>query len=65
MKYRTKVEVPADLAAALKKDPAARKAFEKLSYSHQLQHVLAIEEAKKPETRQRRVEKALEMLRGG
>jgi hypothetical protein len=59
------VPVPADLAAALDSDDAARRAFERLSYSHQLRHVLAIEEAKTPETRRRRVEKALEMLRSG
>ena len=59
------VTVPADLAAALDSDDAARRAFERLSYSHQLRHVLAIEEAKTPETRRRRVEKALEMLRSG
>jgi hypothetical protein len=59
------VTVPADLAAALDSDDAARRAFERLSYSHQLRHVLAIEEAKAPETRRRRVEKALEMLRSG
>jgi hypothetical protein len=60
-----KVTVPADLAAALDGDDAARRAFERLSYSHQLRHVLAIEEAKAPETRRRRVEKALETLRSG
>jgi len=60
-----KVTVPADLAAALDGDDAARRAFERLSYSHQLRNVLAIEEAKAPETRRRRVEKALEMLRSG
>ena len=59
------VTVPADLAAALDGDDAARRAFERLSYSHQLRHVLAIEEAKAPETRRRRVEKALETLRSG
>jgi hypothetical protein len=59
------VTVPADLAAALDSDDAARRAFERLSYSHQLRHVLAIEEANAPETRRRRVEKALEMLRSG
>lgn len=57
------VEVPKDLAKALKADPKAKAAFEKLSYSHKRRHVLAIEEAKKPETRQRRVEKTVETLR--
>ena len=59
------VSVPDDLAAALAGDDAARAAFEGLPYSHQLRHVLAIEGARAAETRQRRVEKALEMLREG
>ena len=59
------VAVPDDLATALGADPAARAAFERLSYSHQRRHVLAIEDAKTAETRQRRVTKAIEMLREG
>ncbi len=59
------VVVPPDLAAALEADGTAGQAFQRLSYSHRLRHVLAIEEAKTPETRQRRVTKALEMLREG
>ena len=58
------VAVPADLAAALARDEPAQRAFEQLAYSHQLRHVLAVEGAKAPETRQRRIDKALEMLRG-
>jgi hypothetical protein len=57
--------VPSDLMAALEGDGAAREAFERLSYSHRRRHVLAIEEAKTPGTRQRRVTTALEMLREG
>src|SRR5262249_22590550 len=48
------VTVPKDLAAALKKDPAAKQAFDKLSYTHRKEHVRALEDAKKPGTRQRR-----------
>ena len=59
------VVVPEDLATALAGDEAAREAFERLSYSHRRRHVMAIEDAKTPETRQRRVTKALEMLREG
>ncbi|MGY1810629.1 YdeI/OmpD-associated family protein [Blastococcus sp. SYSU D00669] len=59
------VVVPDDLAAALAGDDAARATFEKLAYSHRQRHVLAIEDAKTPETRARRVEKALAMLREG
>jgi VIT1/CCC1 family predicted Fe2+/Mn2+ transporter len=56
------VEVPADLAAALAAEPAARARFERLSYSHQLRHVLAVEGAKAEATRQRRVAAAVATL---
>jgi hypothetical protein len=59
------VEVPADLAAALDGDAAAKQRFDALSYSHRRRHVLAIEDAKTPATRARRIEKALAMLREG
>ena len=58
------VTEPADFARALDADPVARAAYDRLAYSHKREHVLAIEGAKKPETRARRVEKAIEMLRG-
>jgi hypothetical protein len=57
------VAEPADFARALDADPAARTAYDRLSYSHQREHVRAIESAKKPETRARRIDKALAMLR--
>lgn len=57
------VTVPDDLAAALRRDPEARQVFDTLSFSHQRQHVLAIEDAKTPETRQRRIAKTIEKLR--
>lgn len=56
------VTVPADLAEALDREPAARKRFDSLSYSHKQQHVLAVEGAKTAETRQRRISKAIGML---
>lgn len=59
------VIVPEDFAAALAAEPEARAFFEKLSYSHKRRHVLSIEEAKTAETRQRRIEKAVAMLREG
>ena len=55
------VETPADLAAALKKAGLSA-AWEKLSYTHKKEHARAIEEAKRPETRIKRIEKAVEML---
>jgi hypothetical protein len=59
------VTVPADFVAALAADAEAKRVFEGLSYSHQRRHVLAIEGAKAAETRQRRIGKAIEMLRDG
>ena len=57
-----KIAVPDDLAAAL--DAAgARAAFDRLSFSHRREHVNAIEEAKKPETRARRIAKTVEQVR--
>jgi hypothetical protein len=59
------VVVPPDLAEALEHDAGAKARFEALSYSHRRQHVLAIEGAKTPETRQRRIDKAILKLREG
>jgi Bacteriocin-protection, YdeI or OmpD-Associated/Domain of unknown function (DUF1905) len=56
------VTVPADLARAFKQEPAARQTFENLSYSRQRWYLDGIEGAKKPETRRRRIEKAIEDL---
>jgi uncharacterized protein YdeI (YjbR/CyaY-like superfamily) len=60
------VSVPGDLAEALSADAAARRAFGQLSYSQQLRYVLDITSAKTPQTRQRRIAKAVAALgRGG
>jgi hypothetical protein len=59
------VTVPPDLAKALKRDAAARKAFEGLSYSNRKAYVTSIEGAKTAETRQRRIDKAIAELRAG
>jgi uncharacterized protein YdeI (YjbR/CyaY-like superfamily) len=40
-------------------------AFEGLSYTHRKEYARWVEDAKKPETRQRRVEKTIELLRAG
>ncbi|QIK64365.1 DUF1905 domain-containing protein [Leucobacter viscericola] len=57
------VEVPADLAAALDADAKVRAAFDALPYTHRKEHVRAVEEAKKPETRLRRIESTVAMIR--
>jgi hypothetical protein len=59
------VEVPEALATALAGDSAARETFERLAYTHRKEYVRWIGEAKRDETRQRRVAQALEMLRSG
>jgi len=58
------VEIPKDLAAALKKAKKAE-AFDKLSYTHRKEHVRAINEAKAAETRARRIDKCIDMLKAG
>ncbi len=60
-----RAEVPPDLSAALGREPAARQAFDRLSYTGQRRYVLAIEQAKTAETRQRRIGKAVAELSAG
>ncbi len=59
------VTPPDDLAVALDAEPAARATFDGLSNSNRKWHVLNIEGAKSPETRQRRIEKTIATLREG
>jgi hypothetical protein len=56
------IEIPPDLGAALAKAPPARAAFQKLAYTHQREYVNWILEAKRPETRQRRIVQTVEKL---
>jgi uncharacterized protein YdeI (YjbR/CyaY-like superfamily) len=55
--------VPDDLARRLKDDPAARKFFEGLDSANRYAILYRIHEAKKPETRAKRIEKFMGMLR--
>ncbi len=59
------VSVPADFTESLDQDADARRFFDGLSYSNKRRFVMGIEEAKTPETRQRRIDKAIIMLREG
>ena len=59
------VAVPDDLTEALGVDAEAAKTFEGLPYSHQRSYTDWIESAKRPETRERRIQQAVEMLRSG
>ena len=56
------VEVPDDLAEALDRTGAARAVFDELSYSHRREFVSSITEAKRPETRARRIERTIQQL---
>ena len=57
------VDVPAELADALRGDPAASVRFAALSYSNQRRHVLSITGARTTETRTRRIQRVLDELR--
>lgn len=58
------VDLPVELADALASNPAAKAAFEALSYTHRREHAQHVAEAKRPETRQRRAIKTVESLSG-
>jgi hypothetical protein len=57
-----RVQIPTDLATALDR-AHARHAFDKLSYSEQHRLVLSVEGANAAETRQRRIDRALDEVR--
>jgi hypothetical protein len=59
------VEVPPALARALDADFAAKARFDALAYSHRKEFARWIAEAKKDDTRERRVAQALQMLHEG
>ncbi len=59
------VEVPEALATALDGDPVAKAAYDGMAYTHRKEYARWIAEAKKEDTRDRRVVQALEMLREG
>jgi hypothetical protein len=58
------VEPPPELAAAFDVDPAAKAALEALSFTTRKEHARAIADAKRPETRAKRLAATLEMLAG-
>lgn len=58
------LDVPADLAAALDTEPAARAAFDALSYSGRRAITLSVDGAKAAETRTRRITRAVADLLG-
>lgn len=59
------VTPPADLARAIKANREAQATWDELSYTHRKGHVRAVEDAKKSETRQRRIETSVALLAAG
>ena len=59
------VEIPEPLARALRHDQVAKAVFDKLAFTHRKEYAQWIGEAKRDDTRERRVVKAIEMLRDG
>lgn len=57
------VSVPKDLQILLDENPPEKVFFQKLSYTHKKEYVQWIEGAKRDETRLRRLDKAIEMLK--
>ena len=64
-KAKPALEMPAEFAAALKKSKAAAKEFEAFSPSCKREYVEWVAEAKRPETRDRRIEQAVEWIAEG
>jgi uncharacterized protein YdeI (YjbR/CyaY-like superfamily) len=59
------VLVPKDLLRAIEGDARASTAFEKMAYSHQKAYVDWVEHAKRQETRDDRIKKAVVMISKG
>lgn len=60
-----KVELPAYLKKVINSDAQAKERWARLSFTHQKEHVRAIQDAKRDETRERRIAQMMEMLRQG
>ena len=56
------VEVPADLTVALKNTPNAQETFDSMSYTHRKEFVQWVSSAKRPETRESRLKRTVEMV---
>jgi len=59
------IEIPSELELALRKNTKARQSFEAMSKSCRREYAEYISEAKKPETRQRRLKKIMPMIEAG
>ena len=59
------ISVPTDLRAALADVPEAKAAFAGMSFTHRREYVEWVEDAKRPETRVRRIAATVERVRAG
>ena len=59
------VAIPEDFQQALDNNPRVKDVFDKFSYTHKKEYVEWIEGAKKQETRENRIKKAVEQIDGG
>lgn len=59
------VEIADDITVVFKENPVAKSLFDKMSYTHRKEYIRWIEEAKKPETRENRKIKMIEMILNG
>ncbi len=59
------VDVPDVLTSALANDPAAQTAFDHMAFTHRKEYARWIAEAQREETRRRRVQQAIAMIRAG
>lgn len=60
---KREVKPPADLVKALKAAPPAWDRWRELSYTHQREYAEAVGDAKKPDTRERRIRGAVDAIR--
>lgn len=59
------VDVPEDVQLIFEKNQEAKALYDKMSYTHRKEYMRWISEAKKPETRERRKIKLIEMILAG
>ncbi|MEY8758349.1 DUF1905 domain-containing protein [Chryseobacterium tongliaoense] len=59
------VEIADDITLVFNENPDAKKLFDQMSYTHRKEYIRWIEEAKKPETRESRKIKMIEMILNG
>lgn len=59
------VEIADDISLVFNENPDAKILFDKMSYTHKKEYIRWIEDAKKPETRENRKAKMIQMILGG